>query len=139
MTGHISAPVRRILKGHSDRAFIHAVDDAGLEYKIEVPLAAVQDVGPGQRHVLVLSWSLQQVPAEVGAVNAQPSPPSPIRAAAPPSNAVDRVFMAFMAQPSSSTPNSSERASAARTTPEPDASQGLAELLGSTAPGGRRS
>ncbi|MCY1004454.1 hypothetical protein OV079_02490 [Nannocystis pusilla] len=83
MTGHISAPVRRILKGHSDRAFIHAVDDAGLEYKIEVPLAAVQDVGPGQRHVLVLSWSLQQVPAEVGAVNAQPSPPSPIRAAAP--------------------------------------------------------
>ncbi len=32
MNGPILAHVRRILSGHSDRALIHAVNDAGHEY-----------------------------------------------------------------------------------------------------------
>ena len=45
MNTPIQARIRRVLRGHSERALVHAVDEASLEYKIEVPLEAVKDVG----------------------------------------------------------------------------------------------
>ncbi len=44
MNGQTLAHVRRILTGHSDRALSHAVNDPGLEYKLEVPVEAVRGV-----------------------------------------------------------------------------------------------
>lgn len=59
MNGTIVARVRRVLMGHSERTLVHAVDDDGLECKIEVPSDVVRDLVPGQEHTLMLSWSLQ--------------------------------------------------------------------------------
>lgn len=132
MTRPISAPVRRILKGHSDRALIHAVDDNGLEYKVEVPLAAVHEVDPEQRYVLVFSWSLQSAPTEAGTPEVASSPSPSSRAASSSATTVDQAFMALMTR-------QSERASPEQIdTSTQKAAQGLAELLGSI-PAARRS
>lgn len=116
MTEPISAPVRRILRGHSGRALVHAVDEAGFEYKIEVPLEAVEGVDHEQDHVLVLSWSLQT----------RPRAASPATTPAPRSASdVDRAFTELMAGRRAST------AASKNSTPTSlPSAQGLAELLG---------
>ncbi|SFF43832.1 hypothetical protein SAMN02745121_08859 [Nannocystis exedens] len=121
MSGSISAQVRRILKGHSDRALIHAVDDAGLEYKIEVPLEAVRGIDLAASQVLVLSWSLQAVPRTT-----EPRQPSSQSNDTP--SAVDRAFMELMTRPRSSTPLAGTATADPNTSAR--ASQGLAELFG---------
>lgn len=91
MSGTIVARVRRVLAGHSERTLVHAVDDAGLEYKIEVPSDALGDLRPGQDHVLMLSWTLQPVVSN--------KPPAPASTPTPLPSAVDEEFMALMARP----------------------------------------
>ncbi|MBL8971245.1 MAG: hypothetical protein JNK56_11715, partial [Myxococcales bacterium] len=68
--------MRRILTGHSDRALVHAVANAGLEIKIEVPAESVRDVNPDRGYVLMVSWSLLELPrvAEPAAAPAEPKP-----------------------------------------------------------------
>ena len=88
MKGLIVAPVKRVLRGHSDRSLVHAIEEAGLESKIEVPSEAVRDLVPGQQYVLVVSWALQ--PASASAPTAAP-------ATLP--TTVDEEFMALMARP----------------------------------------
>ncbi len=53
--GNVPARILAIRRDHS-RAQVHAVDDDGLEYKIEVPLAAVEGLTAGS---LTLSWSIE--------------------------------------------------------------------------------
>lgn len=121
MTRPISAPVRRILRGHSGRALVHAVDDAGLEYKIEVPLEAVEGVDLEQDHVLVLSWSLQSSPRAAEPAATEAAIP---RSATP--GDVDQAFMKLMAGALASTPVTTASTSASPAS----GAQGLAELLG---------
>lgn len=93
MNGTVNARVRRVVIGHSERALIHAVDDANLEFKIEVPTEAVRGLVPGQDLMLTLSWTLQPlVPAT------SPSTAAPPRASTPLPSAVDEEFMALMAR-----------------------------------------
>ncbi|WP_143141475.1 hypothetical protein [Nannocystis exedens] len=113
--------MRRILRGHSGRALVHAVDDAGLEYKIEVPLEAVQGVDLEQDHVLVLTWSLQASPSAA----TPPANPAPTPRRATPSD-VDRAFMELMAGTRASTAVTAE----VDPTSQASGPQGLAELLG---------
>lgn len=94
MKGVIVAPVKRVLRGHSDRSLVHAIEEAGLESKIEVPSDAVRDLVPGQEYVLVLSWALQ--PA---ASSKSPSGMAVAPAPTPLPTAVDEEFMALMARP----------------------------------------
>lgn len=86
--GSIPARIQAIRRDHS-RAQIHAVDDDGLEYKLEVPLEAVAGVTAGS---LTLSWSIEasapaptSTPTSTAArdfqslmarVQQQPAPPS---------------------------------------------------------------
>lgn len=121
MTKPISAPVRRILRGHSGRALVHAVDDAGLEYKIEVPLEAVEGVDLEQDHILVLSWSLQASPRAAEPAATEAATP---RSATP--GDVDQAFMKLMAGARASTPVTTASTSASPAS----GAQGLAELLG---------
>lgn len=105
MSGQTLAHVRRILTGHSDRALIHAVNDAGHEYKLEVPAEAVRGVDSDHGLVLMVSWSLLALPRAappVAAPAAPPAEPSPVTAA--PANAVDAEFMALMARTRRATP-----------------------------------
>lgn len=126
MTGPISAPVWRILRGHSGRALVHAVDDAGLEYKIEVPLEAVEGVDLEQDHVLVLSWSLQASPraAEPPAPSHAPASSTTPRSASP--SDVDQAFMELMAGARTSTAVTTD----SNTASPPADARGLAQLLG---------
>ncbi len=94
MKGTVIARVRRVLRGHSDRTFVHAVTEggtadvpAGLEYKLELPTDAVRDVTPGQELVLTLTWALEPAVTIV-------APPAPT--ALP--SAVDEAFMSLMAR-----------------------------------------
>ena len=137
MNGQTLAHVRRVLTGHSDRALIHAVDDAGHEYKLEVPVGAVRGLEADRGLVLMVSWSLLALPraAEPAAAPTASAVDPPSASATPtptptpkPANAVDAEFMALMARTRRSTP-----ASAA---PSPTAvsaagtEQQIAELLG---------
>lgn len=135
MNGQTLAHVRRVLTGHSDRALIHAVNDAGHELKLEVPAEAVRGVEADRGFVLMVSWSLLALPraaepaaAPTGAaadppVTASTSTPTPT-----PANAVDAEFMALMARTRRSTPDPA--------TPSPTASSAtgpehqIAALLG---------
>jgi hypothetical protein len=111
MNGPILAHVRRILSGHSDRALIHAVNDAGHEYKLEVPSEAVRGIDSGHGVVLMVSWSLLALPraaepaaAPTGA-QAGPTPSTTAPASTPtPTNAIDAEFMALMARTRQATP-----------------------------------
>ena len=95
MNGTVNARVRRVVIGHSERALIHAVDGANLEFKIEVPSEAVRGVVPGQELMLTLSWTLQPVvTAPVPRETAAPA----ARAPTPLPSAVDEEFMALMAR-----------------------------------------
>ena len=94
MKGIIVAPVKRVLRGHSDRSLVHAIEEAGLESKIEVSSDAVRDVVPGQEYVLVLSWTLEPVVSSTS-----PSGPTAAPAPTPLPTTVDEEFMALMARP----------------------------------------
>ena len=94
MKGIIVAPVKRVLRGHSDRSLVHAIEEAGLESKIEVPSDAVRDLVPGQEYVLVLSWTLQPTVSSTS-----PSGPTAAPTPTPLPTAVDEEFMALMARP----------------------------------------
>lgn len=62
ITTQIVAHVRRVLRGHSDRALVHAVDGAGVEYKIEVPLDQVRALDEAQGYALALTYAIHSVP-----------------------------------------------------------------------------
>ena len=135
MNGQTLAHVRRVLTGHSDRALIHAVDDGGHEYKLEVPVEAVRGIDADRGLVLMVSWSLLALPraaAPAAAPTASavdpPSASATSTSTPKPANAVDAEFMALMARTRRSTPASA--------TPSPTVSSGtgseqqIAELLG---------
>jgi hypothetical protein len=129
--GQVLAHVRRILTGHSDRALVHAVADAGLEIKIEVPAESVRDVSPDRGYVLMVSWSLLELPrtAEPAVAPAEPKP----AAAAPggpltPANPVDAEFMALMARARRPAPEPAVTSPTATSGPGPE--QQIAALLG---------
>jgi hypothetical protein len=133
MKGSIRAQVRRILTGPEGRALVHAVDDAGLEYKIEVPSEAVREVSPEQGHILALSWSLEAAPraAEPPTTTAEPPSTATTRRSTP--SAVDQAFMALMAgrRSSASAADASVRGSPSpRSATARDATKELAEALG---------
>lgn len=150
MTTTILARVRRVMRGHSDRALIVAVSDAGLEQKIEVPLEAVRDVDNDSEHVLMLTWSLHALPPalrpQAPATSSATDPPGEPRSSGPeiaapsipdansarPSpSAVDQQFMTLMSRgvspqpPSSTTPTPSPGAD-----PAPRLAEQLAARLG---------
>ena len=130
----IVADIKRVLRGHSDRALIHAVDPRGLEYKLEIPLEEAAALPSGANLQLVLSWSVHAIAA---APTASPTPAAPSGAApqstpmaATPSAAVssassaDERFMALMR-------SRSQRPPATESPPDPRANERrLAELLG---------
>ena len=131
--GQVVAHVRRVLTGHSDRALIHAVADANLEIKIEVPAASVRDVSPDRGHVLVVSWSLLELPraAEPAAAPTAPAEPKPATAAPggpKPANAGDAEFMALMARARRPAPEPAVTSPTATSGPGPE--QQIAALLG---------
>ncbi len=106
--GQVLAHVRRVLTGHSDRALVHAVADAGLEIKMEVSAESVRDVSPDRGYVLMVSWSLLELPraAEPAAASTAPAEPAAAAPGGPltPANAVDAEFMALMARGRRTTP-----------------------------------
>ncbi len=130
--GQVLAHVRRILTGHSDRALVHAVADAGLEIKIEVPAESVRDVSPDRGYVLMVSWSLLELPRAAEPATASSAPAAPA-AAAPggpltPANAVDAEFMALMARARRPAPEPTVTSPTATSGPGPE--QQIAALLG---------
>jgi hypothetical protein len=128
MKGSIHARVRRIATSPEGRALIQAVDDAGFEAKLEVPVESVRGVSSDQGHFLVLSWSLQPSPRAVEPTTA-PAPttaPTPTTSATP--NAVDQAFMELMGRPRGSTPDATAAPTEARTS-TPAASSVFVDLL----------
>lgn len=146
MKGTLLAHVRRVSTSPEGRALVHAVGDAGLEVKIEVPVEAVRGVSGD--HVLMLAWSLHPLPLAPQPQAASTSPATteatgepmapatagPAAPAADPArpspSAVDQQFMALMSRAASS--------AAAPTTPATSPGEGptarpehpLAALLG---------
>ena len=140
----IIADIKRVMRGHSDRALIHAVGQSGLEYKLEIPLEEAAALPTGGNLQLVLSWSVHAIAAAPTPQANSPQAPSPAPAtpnaaatatpsAATPatptassgaSQSADERFMALMR-------GRSQRPSAAETAPDPRANERrLAELLG---------
>lgn len=124
MTTSIIARVRKVLRGNSDRALVHAVDDAGHEYKIEIPLEAVRELRDGGDNILMLSWSLHVLPpafelatpAVPPTTSAEPSTPAPAAATNRPSpSSVDQQFMELMTR-GRSTPSTGGPATASPST-----------------------
>ena len=135
MNGQTLAHVRRVLTGHSDRALIHAVDDAGHEIKLEVPADAVRGLEADRGFVLMVSWSLLALPraaepaaAPTGAAIDTPSASPTPTPTSKPANAVDAEFMALMARTRRSTPGPATPSPAASSATAPE--QQIAELLG---------
>jgi len=56
----IAARIARVVTGASTASLLHAIDDDGLEIKLEVAPALARAVVPGQ--VLVVQWSTHTVP-----------------------------------------------------------------------------
>lgn len=73
----IAARITRVLTGASTATLLHAIDDDGLEIRLEVPPAQARAVVPGQ--VLVVQWSTHTIPeltiAEVQPPTARPADP----------------------------------------------------------------
>jgi len=151
MNGQTLAHVRRVLSG-PDRTLIHAVTGAGHDLKLEVPAETVRELDPGRGFVLMVSWSLLElppVPAEVAAVPTS-APPDESRVATPstaavvtpntttsPANAVDAAFMALMARSRRDTPSPGMAAPPATAAPpastaasDADPERQIAALLG---------
>ncbi|MBZ5709385.1 hypothetical protein [Nannocystis pusilla] len=132
MKGTVLALVRRVATSPEGRALVHAVDDAGLEYKIEVPVEAVRGVSLDQGHVLVLSWSLEVSPRAAEPATAPTPAESPSTATTRSStpSAVDQAFMELMGRGSTSTVASAAETSNTPVSATNRTRQGLAELLG---------
>lgn len=91
----ILAHVQEILKGHSERALLVAVDGEGHQVRLEVPSESVRAM-KAHETMLVLSWSLHPLPLAAHEMQA-PAEPTPTGAMAMPASAVDQEFMALMA------------------------------------------
>lgn len=150
MKGEVVAEVQRVLRGDSERALVHAVDNDGLEYRVEVPNRAVREVEDGRGYRLRLSWSLE---ASTVVADAQ-HPSSGQLAEAPPATSqastatqlrspaeVDAAFMALMkglegrtgtARTDAARP--SEALQSAAPVAIPDSAMQLASRLGLTSP-----
>ncbi len=143
MNGEVVAEVQRVLRGDSERALVHAVDDDGLEYRIEIPDRAVREVDDGRGYRLRLSWSLEASTSVAGQLAEPPTATSQASTATQrrtPAE-VDAAFMALMkglegraatartdaAQPSASPPSAVPGAI-------PDSAMQLASRLGLTSP-----
>ena len=115
ITTQVVAEVRRVLRGHSDRALVHAVDGEGLEYKIEVPLDQVRALSSEQGQVVTITYALHTLPglapptaetteaeAEAEAPALAPEAPAPAPGAASGTTSdpasVDAAFMALMSR-----------------------------------------
>lgn len=59
-TTTIVARIIRVLTGNATATMLHAVDEDGLELKLEVPPAQARVIVPGQ--VLVVQWSTHNIP-----------------------------------------------------------------------------
>lgn len=159
MTGEVLAEVQRVLRGDSERALVHAVDDDGLEYRIELPERAVREVEDGRGYTLRLSWSLE---ANTSVAETAPSSPGELSEVSPQAEQVaarperrtptevDAAFMALMkglqgrpaeapTGPASSTSSSPSIPGASASASEPargipDSAMQLASRLGLTPP-----
>lgn len=143
MSATLLARVRRVVIGHDGRALVHAVEDSGREHKLEVPAELVRETtASGGRHVLLLAWSLHELPDLGAAATTAPATTTTSEAAttadltAPTSTAapstVDADFMALLGRRAAPPP---EAGSAAAPTASPStATRGpelpLAALLG---------
>ena len=72
MTTTMVARIIRVLTGHDTATMLHAVDDDGLEIKLEVPPVQARTIVPGQ--VLVVQWSAHGIPALTTTTPAAPQP-----------------------------------------------------------------
>ncbi len=120
-------------------ARLQAIDEDGLDLRLELPAALVQRTAPG--HVLVLHWSIHALPEPLPAAAAQPADPqlqaaadaSPLAAATSP-RAVDDAFMDLMSRvrrDASATPPMTATPPASPTRSEPDIHDEFNKLLGS--------
>ena len=104
MKGSVVAEVHELLRGDAERALIHAVDDDGLEYRIEVPATEVVELGDGRGFVLRLSWALE---SELPVATEDPATEAPRErqearhdgASRRTPAEVDAAFMALMRRP----------------------------------------
>lgn len=126
MNGAVVARVRRVVRGHSERTLVHAVDEAGLEHKIEVPSEAVQNLAPGQELTLTLTWTLE--PATPSSTPPNLTPPA--RAPTPLPTAVDEEFMALMARRRGASPTAPGQSNQPVTGPPLSTAEELARRLG---------
>lgn len=143
MSATLLARVRRVVIGHDGRALVHAVEDSGREHKLEVPAELVRETtASGGRHVLLLAWSLHELPelgepattapaaSTMNAATTTADTPALATAAAP--STVDADFMALLGRRAAPPP---EAGSATAPTASPStATRGpelpLAALLG---------
>lgn len=58
----IRARIKAIRDAHSERSQIQAIDEEDLEYRLEVPTAALAGVSRSRELVLVISWVIEEVP-----------------------------------------------------------------------------
>ncbi len=133
----IVARIERIRSGHSDRALVHAIDNAGREQKIEVSPDELRDLPPGEGHLLVMSWSIHENPIHPAMTGPMPqaTPSATPTAQAPPApSSVDAQFMALMSragQPRAELDRSSDtRVAAAQASPGTTPDEQLANMLG---------
>ena len=104
MKGSVVAEVHEFLRGDAERALVHAVDDDGLEYRIEVPATEVVELGDGRGFVLRLSWALE---SELPVATEDPATEAPRErqearhdgASRRTPAEVDAAFMALMRRP----------------------------------------
>ena len=142
MSATLLARVRRVVIGHDGRALVHAVEDSGREHKLEVPAELVREsTASGGRHVLLLAWSLHELPdlgepattssaaTTANAATTTTDTPAPATAAAP--STVDADFMALLgrrAAPLEASPAAAPTASPSTATRGPELP--LAALFG---------
>jgi hypothetical protein len=125
------ARIREIMRGHSARVLVHAVDADGLEYKLEVPTDAAQGLAEG--HVLVFTWSAHAIPAAVAGAQAPTTSGARSASQAPslstPQNAksADEQFLELTGRRQ---PASSSMATGASPVESRSTAENLAELLG---------
>ena len=73
----VAARVIRVVTGNATATLVHAIDDGGLDQKLELSPAQARTIMPGQ--VLILQWSVHDVP-ELSSAPAVPvtQPPDPL-------------------------------------------------------------
>lgn len=96
----ILARIHQVLRGHSARALVRAVDAEGFEYKLEVPAEAAEELSP--EHVLAIAWEAHRIP---------PAPDTTEAPAATPAESVDLVPTASAEPASGPSPGARQLAS----------------------------